>query len=232
MLFLNLLNLIKNKIIPLKYGIKKQEHKSIYIDTNINYDLIAFFDVLNYSSFIYLYIYKYISLRQKILIFTNYIHYTTILKSIMVLTNNYYIYNKSNFEFFENEIMLKKKLTLYNWLEYFFFIDSNFKAEYKNKFLINHILYILYLKLKIKYTGIKCMNTLPNTLIFLLINNNKYLKKIYKINKHIFIITNKVQNSSSENVFQLIIKNTNFISILFLLKIITTSIFHGILNYI
>ena len=97
MLNINILHLIKNKTIPIKYIIKQKNYynnKFLY-NNIINKHIIEIFNVLNSLSIIYLYIYKYISLKQKILLSTNYIQQIFMLKLITSLTSNYYINNNT-----------------------------------------------------------------------------------------------------------------------------------------
>lgn len=94
MLNINILDLIKKKIIPIKYIIKpKNYYRDNFLYNNFNKYIIELFNLLNSLSIIYLYIYKYSSLKQKILLSTDYIQYIFILKLITSLTSNYYIYS-------------------------------------------------------------------------------------------------------------------------------------------
>ena len=232
MLNINILHLIKNKIIPItiNYNIKQKNYfNKKFFYNNINKYIIEIFYILNFLNIIYLYIYKYISLKQKILLSTNYIQYIYILKLITILTTNYYISNNIYSGIFSNWIFFKKKLIIYKWLKYFFFINLIIKNNYKNIFYIYYILYFLYLKLKLKYHSLKNLNNLPNILIFIYLNNNKYLKEILKLNKNIIIINNNTNKLYYNNIIQININNKNNNIIYFILKIITTAIYHGIL---
>lgn len=96
MLILNILTLSKNKIISLKYKINSKQIKTFpkknkYIHNNLNRVIIELIEILNSLSIAYLYIYKYISLKQKILLATNYYHHGQKVKAIASLTSNYYI---------------------------------------------------------------------------------------------------------------------------------------------
>lgn len=92
MLTLNILHLIKNKTIPIKYTIKSTNyHINKYLYNNLNKNIVEVLDLLNSLSIAYLYLYKYSSLKQKILLSTDYIQYMFMLKSIATLTSNYYM---------------------------------------------------------------------------------------------------------------------------------------------
>lgn len=92
MLTLNILHLIKNKTIPIKYTIKLTNYRiNKYLYNNLNKNIVEVLDLLNSLSIAYLYLYKYSSLKQKILLSTDYIQYMFMLKSIATLTSNYYI---------------------------------------------------------------------------------------------------------------------------------------------
>lgn len=88
------------------------------------------------------------------------------------------------------------------------------------------------MKLKLKYHGLKNLYILPNTLIFLILDNNKFLEEALKLNKNILLISNKrtLSNLSSyTNIIKIITANRNFAVLNFILEIITTAIFHGII---
>lgn len=92
MLTLNILHLINNKTIPIKYTIKLTNYNSNkYLYNNLNKNIIELLDLLNSLSISYLYIYRYSSLKQKILLSTDYIKHIFMLKSIATLTSNYYM---------------------------------------------------------------------------------------------------------------------------------------------
>lgn len=233
MLTLNLIHLIKHKLIPIKYKIKNNillYNNNYIIYNNLNKNILEIINLLNSLSITYLYIYKYMSLKQKILLSTDYIQHIFMLKTIAILTSNYYIYNNIYSGIFSNWIFLKKKLTIYKWLKYFFLTNLIIKNNYKNIFYIQHTLYLLYIKLKLKYNGLKNLDILPNTLIFINLDKNKYIEEILKLNKNIIIITNnKLNNFSSTNIIKIITTNKNYLIIHFILKIIATAIFHGLL---
>lgn len=233
MLTLNILHLIKNKIISIKYIIQpiNNYYSNNYLYNNLNKNIIELLDLLNSLSIAYLYIHKYTSLKQKILLSTNDTQYMGILKSIAILTSNFYIYNTFYSGIFSNWILLKKKLIIYKWLRYFFLINLVIKNNYKNIFYIHHTLYFLYLKLKLKYHGLKNLNSFPNTLIFINLDKNKYLEEALKVNKNIIIISNNnlSNNFLSPNIIKIITTTKNFVVLHFILKILTTAIFHGLL---
>lgn len=235
MLTINILHLIKNKTIPIKYLVnsinKYQRNKYIHnmLDTNI----IEILNLLNSLSVIYLYLHKYSSLHQKILLSTNYIYNISMLKSIATTTTNYYIYNTIYSEIFSNWNLLKKKLIIYKWLRYFFLTKLASNNNYKKTFFINYTLYLLYIKLKLKYHGLKNLHAFPNTLIFIVLDNNKFLKEILHLNKNIILISNSsntLKHLWSLNIIKLLINSKNFVLLNFILEIINTAIFHGILN--
>ena len=234
MLNINILHLIKNKTIPIKYIIKQKNYynnKFLY-NNIINKHIIEIFNVLNSLSIIYLYIYKYISLKQKILLSTNYIQQIFMLKLITSLTSNYYINNNTIYPgIFLNWIFLKKKLIIYKWLRYFFLTNLIIKNNYKNIFYIYYTLYLLYLKLKLRYHGLKNLNIFPNTFIFIYLDKNKYLEEVLKLNKNIIIISNNnLDNFLFKNIIKININIKNYNILYFILKIITTAIYHGTLS--
>ncbi len=168
MLTLNLIHLIENKTIPIIYEttISSKYFKHKY---NTNYctpyivELLIF---LNSLSCAYLYIHKYSSLKQKILFTTNSRQYIYLLRAIAALTSNYSIDNVCP-GIFSNWFLLRKKLILYKWLRYFFATNLASKNNYKNILYVYHTLYLLYLKLKLKYHGLKELTTIPDTLIII-----------------------------------------------------------------
>lgn len=88
------------------------------------------------------------------------------------------------------------------------------------------------MKLKLKYHGLKNLYILTNTLIFLILDNNKYVEEALKLNKNVLLISNKstLNNLSSyTNIIKIITPNKNFAVIHFILEIIATAIFHGII---
>lgn len=96
MLILNILTLSKNKIISLKYKTSSEKIKIFpiknkYIYNNLDKAVVELIGLLNSLSMAYLYIYKYMSLKQKILLSTNYFNQVHKLKLLAVLTSNYYI---------------------------------------------------------------------------------------------------------------------------------------------
>ena len=98
MLILNILTLSKNKIISFKYKtISKKTRmstpKSKYIYNNFDKAVFELIELLNSLSMAYLYIYKYTSLKQKILLSSNYHHQAHKLKLIATLTSNYCLMN-------------------------------------------------------------------------------------------------------------------------------------------
>ncbi len=234
MLNINILHLINHKILPIKYIITptNKNKKNKYITNILNTNILELLELLNSLSIAYLHIYKYVSLKQKILISSNYIHHISMLKSIAALTTNYYIYNTTYSQLFSNWNLLKKKLILYKWLKYFFLSKLAINNKYKNTIYLTHTLYLLYLKLKLKYHGLKNLYSLPNTLIFIVLNNNNLLKEISKLNKNIIFISNNNSTSFhlSPNNIKIITRIHNFSMIQFILKIINTAIIHGIIS--
>nr|YP_009186577.1 ribosomal protein S2 [Cyclospora cayetanensis]AKO71994.1 ribosomal protein S2 [Cyclospora cayetanensis] len=228
MLTLNILHLIKNQIIPIKYSINLN-YNNKYFYLNLNKNIFEILNLLNSLSIVYLFLYKYISLKQKILFTTNYDQYMYLLKSIATISSNYHIYNTTYSEIFSNWIFLKKKLIIYKWLKYFFLTNLAIKNNYKNIFSIYYILYLLYLKLKLKYHGLRNLNIFPNTLIIIILYNNTYLKKILKFKKNIILINNIKNNKYISNNIINLNTNINFNTIFFIITIINTAIFHGML---
>lgn len=86
--------------------------------------------------------------------------------------------------------------------------------------------YLIYIKLKTNYIGIKQMFDIPNLLIYISINKNILLKN--KLNRNAIIITNQLKyNNYHENIIEIIIKNITFKKIYYIIKIIATAIFHS-----
>ncbi len=230
MLTLNILHLLKSKKIPIKYNLKVSSNysKTKYIYNKFTSSIIELFNLLNSLSIAYLYLQKYISLKQKILFSTN---HTCIVKSIATLTSNYYIYNNSiYYGMISNWIFLKRKLMIYKWLKYFFTSKLADTNNYKDTIYVHHTLYFLYLKLKLRYHGLKNLNTLPYTFLYINLTNNNLLRETIKLNRNIIVITtNMLKIFSPTNIIQIITTTNNTIILHFILEILTTSILHGML---
>lgn len=126
--------------------------------------------------------------------------------------------------------MLRKKLIVYKWLRYFFLTNLIIKKTSENIFCKNYNLYILYLKLKLKYDGLKDLHFCPFTLIFISLGKNKLLEEALQLKKNIIIINKGgLKTNVLSNVIIINMANKNFSLIHFILEIISTAIFHGLL---
>lgn len=225
MLSLDILHLIHNKTAQNKYILTHTfRYKTDIFKKNI-LDLIV---LLNSLSLLYVYLVNYSLLKQKILMTTTYTQQLNTLKYISCLSSNYYISSTLTSGLFTNWKVLKKQILLYKWLDYFFFINLTLKKKKGTILTLYNTLYILYLKLKLKYTGIKEVNLIPKTILFLNKINTTFLKEAITLNKNIILINTKKINSSLASI-QLITKNTNYYTLKFILNIITTAILHGTL---
>lgn len=234
MLTLNILLLIKNNTMPIKYEVATNNDyfKHKYFSNGYTAHIVETLNLLTSLSIAYLYIHKYISLKQKILLSTNSMQHMYILKSIAALTSNYYIYTHTMYPgMFSNWPLLRKKLVLYKWLRYFFATTLAIKNNYKNTFHIYHTLYFLYLKLKLKYHGLKDLTNIPETILVVNLDKNKFLEEALKLNKNIILVSNDtLSNFSSVNIVKIVTKSKTFVLVHFILKIIITAILHGILQ--
>ena len=98
MLILDILTLTKKKIISFKYKTTSKKTrtptlKNKYIYNNLDKAVLELVELLHSLSMAYLYIYKYTSLKQKILLSSNYRQQVHKLKLIAALTSNYCIMN-------------------------------------------------------------------------------------------------------------------------------------------
>jgi len=232
MLLLNIMHLIQDKTISINYNLKtwNSNKNTIFIYNNTTSTILEIIELLNSLYLIYLYIYKYSLFNQKMLFSNSIIHYSATIKYMALITSNYYTNISLEPGFFTNWVLFKKQLLLYKWLEYLFITHLTLKTNNIFRSSMFYYLYTIYIKLKLKYNGIKYLNNLPNTILLLTPTHTSILlKEAIKLNKYIILITDKkLPFKSTYNIYKL--TNINLRKLKFIMAIIVTAFIQGTLK--
>nr|QEM01675.1 30S ribosomal protein S2 [Nephromyces sp. ex Molgula occidentalis] len=222
MILFTLNDLIKNEIY-LGHKLENFDTRNFkFIYKIINHNLII--DLIQTAKYLinsYIFLYKLSIYKNNIIFIDSKFISKNLIKKSAIISNQYYINYSWISGLITNWKIIKNNILLLNWFNKIKILLKNkklFKIRIFNKF---------YKKLNFKYKNLKYINIIPNTLFIVNINYDIIaFKEAFKSKKIIISIVDTNINSNTINI-PIPGNNKNYLSIKYILKIVTTALLHG-----